>query len=200
MPGTTDVIHNPAMGARIEFRARSRDTAGSFLEFDFFLRPGGVVATDHLHPHQEERFDVVSGVMTGHVAGREQTLGPGGSSVVPAGVPHAWHNAGDTEAHLRVRFRPALHVEELFAIVFALGAEGRADERGVPDFPLRLALLAAFPDEFRPAAMPGPVHRVLVRALASHGRRLRSRYAERVLSKDRKNQFPQRLPAPTASE
>jgi quercetin dioxygenase-like cupin family protein len=182
MTDERDVIVNPAMGARIEFRARSRDTQGSFVEFDFFLRAGGVVATDHLHPQQEERFEVISGLMAGHVGGRMQTLGPGGSSVAPAGVAHAWRNAGDDEAHLRVRFSPALHVEDLFAVVFALGAEGRADERGVPVLPLRLVMLAAFPDELRPAAMPPPVHRLIVRALAPLGRQLRGRYARRGFS------------------
>jgi quercetin dioxygenase-like cupin family protein len=172
-----DVICNPAMGARIEFTVRARDTAGALAEFDFFLRPGGVVATGHLHPHQEERFEVISGRMAGHVAGRPQMVGPGGISVVAPGVPHAWRNAGEGEAHLRVQFRPALRVEEFFAAVFALGIEGRADARGVPVLPLRLAMLAAFPDEFRPAGMPAPAHRLAVRALAPAGRRLRRRCA-----------------------
>jgi quercetin dioxygenase-like cupin family protein len=184
---TRDVIANPAMGARIEFRARSRDTAGSLVEFDFFLRPEGVVATDHLHPNQEERFEVIGGRMAGHVGGCPQVLGPGESSVVPAGVAHAWRNAADEEAHLRVQFRPALAVEELFAVVFALGAEGRADARGVPVLPLRLAMLAAFPEELRPAGMPATAHRVLVRALAPLGRRLRRRYTPEKLTNEPNN-------------
>jgi quercetin dioxygenase-like cupin family protein len=190
-----DVIVNPAMGARIEFRTRSRATGGSYVEFDFFLRPGGVIATDHLHPHQEERFEVIAGRVAGHVDGRPETLGPGGSSIVPAGVPHAWRNAGAEEAHLRVRFSPALRVEEFFGVVFRMGAEGRADARGVPVLPLRLVMLAAFPDELRPAGMPAPVHRVIVRALAPVGRRLRSSYARREHSITATDQFPtQRLP------
>lgn len=182
MPDTRDVIVNPAMGARIEFRTRSRATGGAFVEFDFFLRPGGVIATDHVHPHQEERFEVVAGRVVGHVGGHPRILGPGGSSVVPAGVPHAWRNAGPDEVHLRVRFSPALRAEELFAVVFRMGAEGRTDARGIPVLPLRLAMLAAFPDELRPARLPAPVHRVIVRALAPVGRRLRSSYARRERS------------------
>jgi quercetin dioxygenase-like cupin family protein len=195
MATVPDVIVNPAMGARIEFRTRSRDTGGSYVEFDFFLRPGGVIATDHLHPHQEERFEVIAGHVAGHVGGRTQVLGPGGSSVVPAGVPHAWHNAGAEEAHLRVRFAPALRVEEFLAVVFRMGAEGRADARGVPVLPLRLVMLAAFPDELRPAAMPASVHGAIVRALAPIGRRVRSSYARRVRSVTATDQISrQRLP------
>lgn len=181
-----DVIENPAMGARIRFVTVAEDSAGALLEFDFFLRPGGIVATDHLHPHQEERFEVIAGLMSGHVDGREQTLGAGDTSVAAPGVPHAWRNAGDGEAHLRVQFRPALDTEDLFATVFALGAQGRTDRCGVPVFPLRLALLAAFPRELRPSAMPAVVHRVVVRGLAAYGRRLRRRQAAGAVSVNRR--------------
>lgn len=168
-----DVIVNPAMGARIVFRAVAADTGGSLLEFDFYLRAGGVVAVDHLHPRQEERFDVISGLMRGHVGGRPHELGPGATSVVRPGVPHAWRNASSEEAHLRVQFRPALRVEDMFETVFALGAQGRTDDKGVPDFPLRLAMLAEFADEVRPAAMPAGVHGILVR-MFTRGRILRA--------------------------
>jgi quercetin dioxygenase-like cupin family protein len=177
MARTGQVIVNPVMGARIEFRTTAEDSDGSLLEFDFFLAPDGVVATDHLHPHQQERFEVIAGVMRGRVDGREQTLGPGGASVVEPGVEHGWRNAGREEAHLRVRFEPALRTEDLFETVFALGAAGRTDERGVPRFPLRLAMLAAFPDEVIPAGMPRLVHRIVVRVLGRAGRRLRARTA-----------------------
>jgi len=158
-----DVIVNPIMGARIVFRAVAADTGGSLLEFDFHLRAGGVVAVDHLHPQQEERFEVISGLMRGHVDGSPHVLGPGATSVVGPGVPHAWRNASTDEAHLRVQFRPALRVEDMFETVFALGAQGRTNDKGVPDFPFRLAMLAEFSDEVRPAAMPAGVHRILVR-------------------------------------
>jgi quercetin dioxygenase-like cupin family protein len=171
-----DVIVNPAMGSRIEFRTTAEASGGSLLEFDFFLKPGGVVAADHLHPHQQERFEVISGVVRGHVDGREHTLSAGGASVVAPGVEHGWRNAGPAEAHLRVRFEPALRTEDLFETVFALGAAGRTDARGVPVLPLRLAMLAAFPDEVVPAGMPRLAHRIVVRVLAGAGRRLRARW------------------------
>jgi quercetin dioxygenase-like cupin family protein len=166
-------IDNPAMGARIRFRRVARDTDGGLLELDFFLKPGGIVATDHLHPHQEERFEVIAGVMRGHVGGEPHVVAAGGSSVVAAGVPHAWRNAGDAEAHLRVQFRPALDTEEMFDTVFALARAGRTDHRGVPALRHRLAMLAAFPREFRPAGMPVRVHGALASGLAPLGRRLR---------------------------
>jgi hypothetical protein len=38
-----DVIDNPAMGGRLQFR-RMGTEIGEPLEFDFFLRPGAVIA------------------------------------------------------------------------------------------------------------------------------------------------------------
>jgi hypothetical protein len=167
-----DVIENPAMGVRLCFR-RLGTAVGELLEFDCFLRPGAVIAEEHLHPHQEERFEVISGAVQGEVNGVPQTVVAGGSSIVAAGVPHAWWNAADGETHLRVQFRPALQTASLFETAFALARDGRADDNGVPRFPERLAFLAAFRHEFRPPGMPAPVHRLLVFVLAPFGRRLR---------------------------
>jgi quercetin dioxygenase-like cupin family protein len=171
-----DVIENPAMGGRLHFR-RLGTAVGELLEFDFFLRPGGVIAVEHLHPHQEERFEVISGAVQGEVDGEPQTVVAGGTSIVPAGVPHAWWNAADGETHLRVQFRPALRTASLFEAAFALARDGRTNDSGVPRFPERLAFLAAFPDEMRPAGMPARVQSLLVFALMPFGRRLRRRWA-----------------------
>jgi quercetin dioxygenase-like cupin family protein len=170
-----DVIENPAMGGRLHFRRIEPAAGGSLLEFDFFLRPGGVIAVEHVHPHQEECFEVISGTVEGEVDGTPQMVVAGGKSIVPAGVPHGWWNAADGETHLRVQFRPALQSAELFEMVFALARAGRTDDTGVPRFPERLELLAAFPEEFRPASMPALVHRILVCALSPSGRRFRRR-------------------------
>jgi quercetin dioxygenase-like cupin family protein len=172
MPQVGDTIDNPAMGGRIEFRQLASASGGSLLEFDFFLRPGGLVIGEHMHPHQEERFEVISGAVEGQVDGESRTVVAGGESTIAAGVPHAWWNASDGETHLRVQFRPALQTAEFFDLAFELARNGRTDERGHPRFPERLWLLAAFPTEFRPVGMPVVVHRILVRALAPFGRRL----------------------------
>lgn len=175
MAGVGDVIENPAMGGRLQFRRIESADGASLLEFDFFLRPGGVIAVEHVHPCQEERFEVISGAVEGEVDGTPQTVVAGGKSIVPAGVAHGWWNAADSETHLRVQFRPALQTAELFETVFALARAGRTDDSGVPRFPERLELLAAYPDEFRPASMPALVHRILVRVLAPLGTRFRRR-------------------------
>jgi len=170
-----DVIENPAMGGRLIFREIGSETGESLLEFDFFLRPGGVIIAAHTHPHQEERFEVISGAVRGHVDGEPQSVAAGGKSVVAAGVEHAWWNAADVETHLRVQFRPALRTAEFFETAFALARDGRTNDSGVPRFPERFLLLGAYPKEFRPAGMPALVHRVAARILAPFGRRFMRR-------------------------
>ena len=51
------LVH-PVTGERIVFRKRSRDTGGELLEMSLFLAPKGFIAAPHVHPNQEERFEV----------------------------------------------------------------------------------------------------------------------------------------------
>jgi len=166
-------IDNPSMGARIRFLQVAADTNGELLDFEFVLKPGGVIAVAHVHPRQEERFEVLEGAVEGHVGGVARRVERGGTNVVRPGVSHAWRGAGPTPTRLRVQFRPALETEQFFDVVFALARAGRTDSRGVPRLLPRLAVMAAFPDEFRPAGLPIPLHRFLVWAFAPFGRRLR---------------------------
>ena len=158
----SQIIEDPVLRQRLSFTRTTDDDGSEVLHIETWIDPGGGV-TPHIHPAMEERFEVISGLMRGHVDGSPHVLGPGATSVVGPGVPHAWRNASTDEAHLRVQFRPALRVEDMFETVFALGAQGRTNDKGVPDFPFRLAMLAEFSDEVRPAAMPAGVHRILVR-------------------------------------
>ena len=52
-----------------------------------------------MHPHSEERFEVLSGQMELVIGTTTRLLGPGGRAIVPAGVAHAFRNAGDDELH-----------------------------------------------------------------------------------------------------
>ena len=159
-----DVIDNPSMGASIRFRQVPEGEGGELFEFDFFLEAGGIIAVDHLHPQQHESFQVISGAVVGHVGGAEKTLRAGEASSIAPGVVHGWRNGADEQTHLRVQFRPALKSADFFETVFAIGRAGRTDNTGVPLFPERFAIVAAFPKEFRPAGMPKVVH-LLVRAV-----------------------------------
>ena len=129
-------------GERFTFTDTAASTGGELLAFDFALRPGGAVPIPHVHPHQTERFEVHEGRMRFRVGLRRRLAGPGDVVEVPPGVAHAFANAGDTAAHLRVEVRPALRMEEMLLEVVAMARAGRMTRRGLPRNPLELALLA----------------------------------------------------------
>ena len=138
---TGTVIENPVTGERIVFRKTSRDTGGQAVVIETFVQPDGFVAAAHVHPSQEERFEVLRGVV-GFKIGREKIVaGPGRRVTVPAGTPHKFWNAGDTEAHFVCEVRPALQFESLLETMFALAADGKTNRKGMPN-PLRLAVIA----------------------------------------------------------
>jgi mannose-6-phosphate isomerase-like protein (cupin superfamily) len=136
-----DTIENPVTGERIVFRKTSRETGGQAVVIECFVKPDGAVAAAHVHPSQEERFEVLSG-SAGFRLGREKlTAGPGERITVPAGTPHKFWNAGEDELHFVCEVRPALQFEQLVETMFALAADGKTNRKGMPN-PLRLAVIA----------------------------------------------------------
>jgi quercetin dioxygenase-like cupin family protein len=163
------ILENPVTGERITFLKTAADTGGEYCEIDLQLTPDGSVPGTHVHPKQEERFEVIAGKMKFRLGMRKIVAGPGEVVVVPAGAVHNFANAGDETARVRVRMTPALKMEELFETTVALAMEGRVNRHGMPK-PLDLALFVErFEDEARPPFPPAPVLRVLfapLRALA----------------------------------
>jgi mannose-6-phosphate isomerase-like protein (cupin superfamily) len=138
---TGDTIENPVTGERITFLATSVDTDGEAVVFETFVQPDGFVAAAHVHPKQEERFEVLSGTLALKVAGEEIIAGPGETLTVPAGTPHRFWNVGDVEVRFRCEVRPALQFEQLLETMFALAADGKTNRKGMPNL-LRLAVIA----------------------------------------------------------
>jgi quercetin dioxygenase-like cupin family protein len=136
-----DSIHNPVTGERIVFRQTSADTNGEAVVIETFVEPDGFVAAAHVHPSQEERFQVLRGTVGFKIGGKEQIAGPGARVTVPAGTPHKFWNAGEETAQFVCEIRPALQFESLLETMFALAADGKTNRKGMPN-PLRLAVIA----------------------------------------------------------
>jgi quercetin dioxygenase-like cupin family protein len=136
-----DTIVNPVTGERLVFRKTSRETGGQAVVIETFVQPNGFVAAAHVHPSQEERFEVLRGSVGFKVGRKKLIAGPGQRVTVPAGTPHKFWNAGDDEAHFVCEVRPALQFESLLETMFALAADGKTNRKGMPN-PLRLAVIA----------------------------------------------------------
>jgi quercetin dioxygenase-like cupin family protein len=136
-----DTIHNPVTGERIVFRQTAADTGGEAVVIETFVQPGGFVAAAHVHPSQEERFQVLRGSVGFKVGRKTQVAGPGERLTVPPGTAHKFWNAGDDVAQFVCEIRPALQFESLLETMFALAADGKTNRKGMPN-PLRLAVIA----------------------------------------------------------
>ena len=136
-----DTIYNPVTGERIVFRQTSRETNGQAVVIETFVQPNGFVAAAHVHPSQEERFEILRGSVGFRIGRKKLVAGPGQRLTVPAGTPHKFWNAGDEEAHFVCEVRPALQFEALLETMFALAADGKTNRKGMPN-PLRLAVIA----------------------------------------------------------
>jgi mannose-6-phosphate isomerase-like protein (cupin superfamily) len=136
-----DTIENPVTGERLVFVETSSETGGELVVVEAFVKPTGFVASAHLHPYQEERFEILRGEV-GFMVGRHRMIATPGKGVrVPAGTPHKFWNAGEDEAHFVCKIRPALQFERLIETMFGLAADGKTNRKGMPN-PLRLAVIA----------------------------------------------------------
>lgn len=154
------------MAGRIVFRRTAADTNGELIEFDFFLPVGHQSAREHLHPKQEERFEVVSGRVRGQIGADEQVRGEGETAVMPRGVRHFWWNDSDEEAHLRVEVRPALRIEEFYETMAALAV----GEEGIPNRLHAAVVMREFKNEMTIGMFSSRPARALIILMAGIGR------------------------------
>jgi quercetin dioxygenase-like cupin family protein len=154
MARTGDTIENPVTRERLTFLRTAADTAGELLEVELAFAPGGFVPAMHVHPRQEERFEVLAGNPRFRIGTSEQTGSPGDTLVAASGTPHRFWNDGPDEARVRIELRPALRMEEVLEENARLGRAGKLNRKGLPS-PLRGALLTReYAAELAPAADP----------------------------------------------
>ena len=115
----------------------AEDNDGKFVRFNWRSVPGGVI-TEHIHPHQEERFTI-----TAAKPASPSTAGTPGPSRArpwscPPGVPHSEGNTGSADVEGMVELHPALHTKEWHEALAGLVADGNTTSRGAPKNPLQL--------------------------------------------------------------
>lgn len=166
MAHTGQTITNPLSGERITFRKTAADTNGEYLEIDLELTPDGAVPAMHVHPNQEERFEILSGNVRFRKGLNTIDAKAGDVVVVEPGKAHKFENKGGRSAAMRVRVTPALQMELVLETAAGLAQEGRVTKKGMPK-PLELALFVKeFKDEIRGPGSPGWFQRGALAPLA----------------------------------
>lgn len=161
MCSTVSAMSNDTLHLTPHERVRVRRADEHALEVEVEWTPGDGKPPGHLHPHQDERFEVLAGVVTACVDGAEHRLVPGDALDIPAGAVHQMWNAGDEPARAIWETRPAGRTLEWFR---ALDAAGGAERTPTP---LAMApLLTKYRDVFRLSARPRSVVSVALALLA----------------------------------
>ena len=168
-----EVIENPMTGDRATFLEVAADTGNERVRFEWVVPPGFSVP-EHVHPRQEERHEVLSGILWGRVGGRELIFREGEEVVGTSGVPHAWRNPSiNEELRLLSELRPALHMETTIEGTAAILRDLKDDKMGAPGHLLRLAMLTdEIGGDFYFTSVPARVSMKLFGKLAPLGRLL----------------------------
>jgi quercetin dioxygenase-like cupin family protein len=162
-----DAIENPVTGERVVVRVGTEDSEDQLLEVDTYVRPGGAVTGEHIHPAIEKSFTVVSGRVGFRLNGRESITELDRPLRVPAGVAHDWWNAGEEEAHIIVEIRPGERFEKMARNLFGLAQDGKTNSKGMPNL-LQAAISAReFSDVLYFTKPPLVVQRLLFGAPAA---------------------------------
>ena len=132
MAQTGDALDMPQLGVRSAILKTAADTNGEYVEVEVIGRPRGFRAQPHVHEHQVERHEVVSGMLRLVLGDREHVLHPGEAMEVPAGTPHRQLAAGDGPMHIRSQVRPPGQTEPFLDYVAVMVREGGLTRSGWP--------------------------------------------------------------------
>jgi quercetin dioxygenase-like cupin family protein len=163
------------MGERLTLLNTGRETNGEVLEIDVSFKPTAETNVlkwqeVHVHPHQEERFEVISGVVRFRVGNREETLTAGQTITGPPNTPHAWSSADGKDIHMRAELRPALHTDAAFS-----SAQHVRTTRGKMSLLQAAVIMSEFDGIPYPTKPPPLLMKGMIKVLAPIGRLLRYR-------------------------
>ena len=161
---------NPVVGMLVD-GAPPDDPETDPWRVTMIFAPGFAGPPVHVHPHQEESYEVLNGVLDVFVDGRWCALGPGESVTVPAGTPHTIRNLHAQELRAVNVHAPALDFPRYMAQLHALVHAGKV--RALPPKDPRSAIYLSmlFTEHARTLVSVKPPQR-LMRMLAFVGRRL----------------------------
>lgn len=152
-------ITNKITGETITWLETAATSQGKQLRFDFAVRPQGMLPVRHLHPGQEEVFEMKAGSLKVEVNGQTHQLQAGERLSIPRGAPHQWWNEGNETAQLTVTFTPALNTETFLEQFFGLCNSGKTSADGTPKFLQLMAMVNEY--ELYVAGPPLPIQKLM---------------------------------------
>ncbi|HEX6388756.1 MAG TPA: cupin domain-containing protein [Solirubrobacteraceae bacterium] len=172
-----EIDFHPGMGMRWEITHSSAETSGEMFRAMNWLDPRMPGPPLHVHPGQEESFEVFEGTLDVFVDGSWRQVRPGETATVAPGAPHTLRNATDEPVKVATTIKPAGTTEAFFDDMARLVEEGKI--KRLPPKEPRSAIYAAmlfarYPEWIRATGAPG----LVFRALAGLGKALRFEVAD----------------------
>src|SRR5690348_12328006 len=110
---------NPTIGMVVE-GAPPDDPNTDPWRVTISFAPGFAGPPLHIHPHQQESYEVLSGVLDVFIDGQWREVGPGERVTVPAGAPHTIRNLHREEMRALNVHAPALDFPDYMAALHEL--------------------------------------------------------------------------------
>jgi mannose-6-phosphate isomerase-like protein (cupin superfamily) len=124
MAGTGDTLAFPD-GSDYTITTSAGESSGSLVEMEILLPANAVTPPLHVHPKQEEDFEVLSGALDVHFEGQWMRLPEGESMTIRRGEPHAFRNSSGLRVRVRNVHRPALGYQDYLEELHSLTQEGK---------------------------------------------------------------------------
>ena len=165
-----DTIDNPLTGYSMTFI----EASDRHLRFSETMRKSAPAPALHVHPFQEERFEVVTGSVAFRMGKAQVVCGAGEGVVVPAGVAHTFENVGDCPAEMLGEYRPGLPEmsRRFHEVYFGLARAGLTDKKGMPSIWQVAVEMPLVSGHVRLASPPWPVQRLVLALLRPIARAL----------------------------
>ena len=168
MAGTGDTLAFPD-GSDYTITQSAGETGGSLVEMEILLPPNAVSPPLHIHPRQEEDYEVLQGSLDIHFEGSWMRLPEGESMTVPRGEAHTFRNSSGLRVRFRNVHRPAVGFQDYLEEVHALTQEGKITSTTDPSSLMQLARLF---EKYEDTIVPGKRgQRAVLGLLARVGRR-----------------------------
>lgn len=120
---------------------------GDRLEVQARYEPGGSPPPHHLHPAQDEHFEVLEGSMQVRMVAEDpRVISVGDHLEVPRGTPHSMWNESDEPAVLRWVTTPAGRTEDWFRALDSIHSRSEESEVDPQEY---MSLLEEYADVFQ---------------------------------------------------
>lgn len=116
-------------GESITFVKTGKDTDGAFTEIICTIPTGQEGPPPHIHPLQDEIFEVIEGKLELTAKGKKIVLEEGQSFNVTANTAHTFSNPLDRETKFRATYKPALDIDYMLVQGFeSLNSQSNPDK------------------------------------------------------------------------